>query len=82
MNWKRSSGFLPISRSTRLSVSSRVVLGDLHADQRAVAGLHGGFLELRGHHFAKSLEAGDFHFRVRLEFGLQQAARDAASSRA
>ncbi len=48
------------------------VLDHLDAQESAVGRIHGGFLELLRQHFAKTLEAADFHFASAIELGLEQ----------
>ncbi len=72
MNWKRSSGFLPIRRSTRDEVSCASSSAISTRSSVRDARLHRCVPELGRHHLAQTLEAGNVDLRVRLEDALQQ----------
>src|SRR6266851_200370 len=49
------------------------VVGDQHdAQERALARVHGGLLELARHHLAEALETADLHLGVGVEFSSEQ----------
>ena len=72
MNLKRASGLVPINWSTvlRVEVSSASAISTLNSER--FTGSHGGFLQLRRHHFTKPLEAADLDLLVAGEFRLHQ----------
>ncbi len=57
MNLRRSSTFSPISVVKIFSAAT--TSSSFHLQQRARFGVHGGFPELLGIHFAQALEPGD-----------------------
>src|SRR5262245_52536599 len=50
----------------------RFIVEHLDPEQGALPRVHGGFLELRGHHFAEALEATDLDLAAAGELGLQE----------
>src|SRR6185312_16254284 len=48
------------------------VLDDLHLQQRAGLGVHGGFAQMRMRHLAEALEAGDVGLALAVELGREQ----------
>ena len=56
-------------------VAGRLLLDDLDPEERALRRVHGGFLELAGHHLAEALEAADLDLAVAVELASSAAPR-------
>ena len=59
-------------RVDRVLGAASIASDHVDPEQRALPRVHGGFLELRGHHLAQALEAADLDLAAAGELGLQE----------